>query len=180
MRLSDLFVSVFSTNRIEAARESPGYKPNLREVSDLLRSLQEGSVSLGIFIYLRKKNDNVIIMDGLQRLITLMLIAKVYGAYKYLFKDFRDFYGMFVLPPDDLESHSLTAVLCGGLPIAGTSVERVYNVIRRHHQLDIDKSATLVHLKESLVEMHEFAYYDDDMASKLYYSLHKNLLTKDS
>ena len=156
MRLSDLFVSVFSTNRIEAARESPGYKPNLREVSDLLRSLQEGSVSLGIFVYLRKNNGNVIIMDGLQRLITLMLIAKVYGAYKFLFKEFRDLYGTFVLPPGDLETNSLTAILCGDLPIAGTSVERVYNVIQRHYFLDMDKSATLVHLRESLVYMHEY------------------------
>lgn len=82
-KVSEFFSSGTSIKMPPVQRD---YRWDAEKALGLLKSIQKGNTFLAGVSY-RQEGDCEIISDGCQRITTLTLIAKVYGAFKDFFDD---------------------------------------------------------------------------------------------
>lgn len=160
-KVSEFFSSGTSIKMSAVQRD---YKWDADKAIGLLENIQRGDAFLAAVSY-RQEGDTEIISDGCQRITTLTLIAKVYGAFKDFFDDIVSGTSTYsYVNPRDTEAMNM--VIKGEKDfgqLGKSKIVKNFRKIQEAYDADINKAATLRNLKVSRLYGMELKPTDDEV-----------------
>lgn len=160
-KVSEFFGSGTSIKMSPVQRD---YKWDADKAIGLLENIQKGDAFLAAVSY-RQDGDTEVISDGCQRITTLSLIAKVYGAFKDFFDDISAGTNVFeYINPED--TNAMKAVINGNSNLSQYSNTRIvknFKKIQEAYEKDTNKAMTLRNLKTSRLYGMELKQSDNEV-----------------
>ena len=160
-KVSEFFSSGTSIRMSPVQRD---YKWDSEKALGLLKSIQKGDAFLAGISY-RQEGDCEIISDGCQRITTLTLIAKAYGAFKDFFDDIASGANHFTFV-NKRDTEAIIKIIRGEKEFGKLGKSRIvknYRKILEAYNVDTNRASTLYNLKNSRLFGMELKPTDDEV-----------------